>query len=45
MTISKRKFGTLADGRVVNEYRMINENGVEVSVLDYGATVRRYYRS
>ena len=40
MTISKRKFGTLADGRVVNEYRMINENGVEVSVLDYGATVR-----
>ena len=40
MTISKRKFGELADGRVVNEYRMINENGVEVSILDYGATVR-----
>ena len=40
MSVSKRVFGTMKDGLKVHEYRLINENGVEVSILDYGATVR-----
>jgi len=40
MTISKRVFGQLADGSKVHEFRLINENGVEVSILEFGAAVR-----
>ena len=40
MTVSKRVFGILPDGTKVHEFRMINENGMEVSVLEYGAAVR-----
>jgi aldose 1-epimerase len=40
MSVSKRVFGELKNGQKVHEFRMINENRVEVSVLDYGATIR-----
>ncbi len=40
MTVSKRVFGILPDGTKVHEFRMINENGMEVSVLEYGAAIR-----
>ena len=40
MTVSKRVFGKLPDGTKVHEFRMINKNDMEVSVLEYGATIR-----
>ncbi len=40
MSISKRVFGKLSDGTKVHEFRIINENGMEVSVLEYGASIR-----
>lgn len=40
LTVSKRVFGHLSDGSKVHEFRMINENGMEVSVIEYGAAVR-----
>jgi len=43
MTISKRVFGQLADGTKVHEFRMINENGTEVSLIEYGASVREIF--
>ena len=40
MTISKRVFGKLADGSKVHEFRLINEQGMEVSIIEYGAAIR-----
>ena len=40
MTISKRVFGQLADGSKVHEFRLINERGMEVSIIEYGASIR-----
>ena len=40
MTISKRLFGTLADGTQVTCWTLCNENGLQAEVLDYGVTIR-----
>ncbi|MEK9773279.1 MAG: aldose epimerase family protein [Opitutae bacterium] len=40
MTISKRVFGQLSDGTKVHEFRLINEQGMEVSIIEYGASIR-----
>ena len=40
MTISKRLFGVLKDGSKVHEFRLINERGMEVSIIEYGASIR-----
>ena len=40
MTVSKRVFGTLPDGTKVHEFRLINENNTEVSIIEYGASIR-----
>ena len=40
MTVSKRVFGQLADGTKVHEFRLINEHGMEVSIIEYGASIR-----
>jgi aldose 1-epimerase len=40
MTVSKKVFGKLADGTKVHEFRLINEKGMEVSILEYGASMR-----
>ena len=40
MSVTKRFFGTTADGREVNCYKITAENGMETEILDYGATVR-----
>ena len=36
--ITKKIFGTLADGRTVDIYELKNKNGVTASVITYGAT-------
>ena len=43
MSVSKVKFGTLSDGTQVNLYIISNANGMYVSVLDYGGTVKDIY--
>lgn len=40
MSVSKKPFGMTADGEIVSEYIITNEQGAYVSVLDYGATLR-----
>ena len=40
MTITKRPFGTLADGREVTCYTMENPGGLRAEILDFGCTVR-----
>ena len=40
MTISKRAFGTLADGTPVSCWTLINENGLRAEVLDYGVIIQ-----
>ena len=40
MAVSKRVFGQLADGSKVHEFRLINERGMEVSIIEYGASIR-----
>ena len=40
MSVSKRKFDVLPDGTPVNLYKMTNANGMQVSILDYGGTVK-----
>ena len=40
MTISKRIFGALADGTPVHSWTLINENGLQAEILDYGVTIR-----
>lgn len=37
--LEKKLFGKLADGREVDEYTLANANGLEVKVINYGATV------
>ncbi|MBR2080462.1 MAG: galactose mutarotase [Oscillospiraceae bacterium] len=38
--ITKKPFGTLADGTQVSEYTLVNARGSSVKILDYGATIR-----
>lgn len=40
MTISKRAFGTLADGTQVSAWTLTNEKGLQAEILDYGVTIR-----
>lgn len=40
MSISKREFGILSDGRTVTCWRLTNSSGAAVEVLDYGAATR-----
>lgn len=40
MSISKREFGILSDGRTVTCWRLVNAAGAAVEVLDYGAATR-----
>ena len=40
MIVSKRLFGKLADGSKVLEFRIANTKGMEVSLIEYGASVR-----
>lgn len=40
MSVSVRTFGTTADGRTVNIYRITNKKGSYVEVLDYGCTLQ-----
>ena len=40
MTVSKKVFGTLANGAKINEFRLINDKGMEVSILEYGSTIQ-----
>jgi aldose 1-epimerase len=37
--IDKQPFGTLADGTVVDRYRLTNGGGIEVEIIPYGGTV------
>lgn len=39
MSIEKKYFGTLADGRVAHTYTITNKNGIEIKISDYGATI------
>ena len=43
MSISKAYFGSLSDGRAVFEYTLVNANGINVKLLDYGATVKEIH--
>lgn len=38
--ITKKPFGTLADGTQVSEYTLVNARGSSVKILDYGAIIR-----
>ena len=40
MTVAKKAFGKMPDGTKVSVYVMTNANGMQVSLLDYGATVK-----
>ena len=40
MSVSKRKFDVLSDGTQVNLFVLTNANGMQVSLLDYGGTVK-----
>ena len=40
MTVAKKAFGKMPDGTKVSVYLMTNANGMQVSLLDYGATVK-----
>jgi aldose 1-epimerase len=40
MTVAKKAFGKMPDGTKVSLYVMTNANGMQVSLLDYGATVK-----
>lgn len=35
-------FGQLSNGQTVTEYTLINDNGVQVSAITFGATLRRF---
>lgn len=39
MKIQKLYFGRLPDGREVEKYTLVNNNGMEVDVITYGATI------
>ena len=38
-TIEKQAFGTLSDGTPVTKYILTNANGMQVQIMDFGATV------
>lgn len=40
MTVAKKAFGEMPDGSKVSEYVLTNAHGMQVSLLDYGATVK-----
>ena len=40
MTVSKNLFGVMPDGKEVYEFTLENNNGMKVSVLTLGATLR-----
>jgi len=39
ISISKTSFGTMSDGQEVNEYTLKNEQGMEVSIINYGGRI------
>ncbi|MBE6600517.1 MAG: galactose mutarotase [Ruminococcaceae bacterium] len=39
MSIQKKAFGILADGKKVSAYTLRNENGMKVKILDFGGTL------
>ena len=43
MSVSKTKFDILPDGTQVNLYKLSNANGMHVSLLDYGGTVKEIF--
>ena len=45
MGISKKLFGTLSDGRDVFEITLVNNSGMTVKLLNYGATVKEIHVS
>lgn len=40
LSVSVRIFGELPDGEKIREFRLVNQQGMEVSVIEYGAAVR-----
>lgn len=40
MSITKRVFATLPDGKEVTAWTLTNKNGLQAEILDYGATIR-----
>ena len=40
MTVAKKAFGEMPDGSKVSEFVLTNAHGMQVSLLDYGATVK-----
>ena len=43
MSITKKSFGKLPDGREVSIFSLINASGAEVRIMDYGATVTNIF--
>ena len=43
MSVSKSKFGALADGTKASKYTLTNANGMKVGILDYGGTVKEIF--
>lgn len=39
MSITKRKFGTTKEGKLVHEFKIENELGDYITILDYGCTI------
>jgi aldose 1-epimerase len=39
MQIKQRSFGTMADGRSITEYTIINESNLSVGIINYGAII------
>lgn len=39
MTITKENFGKMQDGRQVYIYKLVNDNGMEVKIINYGAII------
>ncbi len=39
MDINSRPFGELPDGKHVQLFTLVNDNGIEVGILDYGGTI------
>ncbi len=40
LSVSVKPFGTMPDGRAVQQYRLENSNGMEVDVITYGGAVQ-----
>ena len=41
ISISKKKFGKLEDGRTADLYTLKNENGMKVEITNYGGIIVR----